>query len=334
MNPFKDNGNILPIASLNRVFVDDKKSSKLFSKSLLIEAILSNEYLNSQTATKTSKDIIKEFNYLLNHELKTVRVSAKIIAKDFGKRLAQIISTLLLPSELSKKNKKDWSQKHWDYWKEIKKIYFVGGITSPILIKIFKKEIDHLFLEKGISDCETLFKEGSSHMGTIGLSTTVSSGEYLFFDFGQTLVKTHHMVKNDGVVEMDSILSSIESENQVYKNLSDTELFKEAKKQHNFILRTLLKSCKEVDFKGNTILMAIANYVNEGNIYPFRGGYGKLSVLSDNYEQFLKKDLSKKLDKEIDIKLYHDTSAMALNFNGEKQTAIISLGTKFGIAFP
>ena len=80
--------------------------------------------------------------------------------------------------------------------------------------------------------------------------------------------------------------------------------------------------------------MGIANYVFDGYIYKDRGGYGKLAYIKGNYEAHLSNEISVLLNREITIKLYHDTSAMALNFDNTERTAVISLGTAFGIAFP
>jgi hypothetical protein len=90
---------------------------------------------------------------------------------------------------------------------------------------------------------------------------------------------------------------------------------------------------KETGFKGSVIKMGIANYVNNGAIYPARGGYAKLAYLSDNYQNKISKDISTILGRKIEVILYHDTSAMALNFKDKENSAVISLGTAFGVAF-
>ncbi|MBN2604701.1 MAG: hypothetical protein JXR62_02610, partial [Bacilli bacterium] len=90
----------------------------------------------------------------------------------------------------------------------------------------------------------------------------------------------------------------------------------------------------EVNFKGKTILISIANYVNNGMIYSARGGYGKLAYLNDHYQRHLEHRLSSMIGHSVTVQLFHDTSAMALNFKDEKCTAVISLGTAFGVAFP
>jgi len=95
-----------------------------------------------------------------------------------------------------------------------------------------------------------------------------------------------------------------------------------------------MNTFRQVAFTGEKIYMSIANYVYHGKIYSSRGGYGKLSYIASNYEEYLSKKLSEIAEKDIKLSLFHDTSAMALMFKNEKNTAVISLGTAFGIAFP
>ena len=101
-----------------------------------------------------------------------------------------------------------------------------------------------------------------------------------------------------------------------------------------YIISIILDTINSVDYKGNNFIIGIANYINKGKIYSARGGYGKLAYVDDNYQSYLSSVLSKKLGREINVLLYHDTSAMALNFKDEQNCAVISLGTAFGIGFP
>lgn len=65
-----------------------------------------------------------------------------------------------------------------------------------------------------------------------------------------------------------------------------------------------------------------------------RGGYGKLGLISDNYEEHLSNEIRKKTGKNFKIKIIHDGTAISANFMDIKNVASISLGTAFGIGFP
>lgn len=334
MNPFKNNGYMLPIASLNSVYVDDTLADELFRPSLIVSEILKNKDELGLSNISDNQRISYMFNDLLNSDLDSIRSKATCIAEMFGKRLAKFLATLYKPSDLSIKNRENWTNEHWNFWKSINNIYLVGGLTSPILTQIFYNEVEKLFKEMNIQDRHITFIEGSANLGTHGLASIVEDGDYLLFDFGQTNIKRGRHFKKEKKVVIDTILPSIPSDYLFYKTKNEEEVKAIAKKLHRFIIETIIKTSRQVAYQGNNIYMSIANYIFEGEIYLARGGYGKLAYLADNYEQYLTQELSRELGKDINVKLFHDTSAMALMFKEEKNTAVISLGTAFGIAFP
>lgn len=334
MNPFKQNGHILPVASLNSVYVDDTLADQLFRPSLIVAEIVKYKDELGLSNITDNQRISYMFNDLLNSDLDSIRKKATEIAELFGKRLAKFLATLYKPSELSKKNRKNWTEEHWNFWQTIDNIYLVGGLTSPILTQIFYNEVETYFNDCGIKDKHVTFIEGSANLGTHGLASIIEDGDYLLFDFGQTNIKRGRHLKKDNKVVIDTILPSIPSDFLFYKTKNIEEVKSIAFKLHGFIVDTIVKTAKQVAFKGNDIYMSIANYIYLGKIYSARGGYGKLAYVSDHYESYLKGELSKRLGRKINIKLFHDTSAMALMFKEEKNTAVISLGTAFGIAFP
>ncbi|MCK5388065.1 MAG: hypothetical protein KAJ22_02170, partial [Candidatus Izimaplasma sp.] len=188
--------------------------------------------------------------------------------------------------------------------------------------------------EKQITDLQISFIEGSVDLGTKGLSTLTDSGEYLLFDFGQTSIKRRHIIKKHDKIVIDSVLPLVKSDYLFHKQRSELELKQIARELDSYIINTIMDTMDNVNYKGKRILVGIANYVFDGYIYKDRGGYGKLAYIKGNYEAHLSNEISVLLNREIAIKLYHDTSAMALNFDNTERTAVISLGTAFGIAFP
>ncbi len=334
MNPFKKNGYMMPVASLNSVYVDDILADQLFRPSLIVAEIIKHKDELGLLNISDNNRISYMFNDLLNSEIDSIRNKATQIAELFGKRLAMFLTTLYKPSDLSRDNRPNWTDKHWKFWQSIDNIYLVGGLTSPILTQIFYSEVEKMFIEKEIHNKYITFIEGSANLGTQGLASIVEDGDYLLFDFGQTNIKRGHHLKKDKKVVIDTILPSVTSDYLFYKTKNEDEVLEIAGKLHEYIVNQIVKTSRQVAFKGDNIYMSIANYIYEGKIYSARGGYGKLAYIADNYEKYLQNELSKKLNKEIKLKLFHDTSAMALMFKDEKNAAVISLGTAFGIAFP
>ncbi len=334
MNPFKKNGQILPIASINSVYVDDTLASDLFRLELIINALKKNREILGFSSDISDIEMFNKFNDALNSKTLEIKKCANEIAISFGERLAAVIVTLKNPSLKAIENRPSWTKEHWDFWQGVNKIYFVGGLTSPILTNIFYSEITKVLLKNNISGVNIRFIEGSLNLGTKGLCNLTDDGNHLLFDFGQTNIKRRFIVKKDQEIVIDSILPIIKSKFLDYKNKSQLELQELAIKLDEFIISTIVNTMNTVNYKGNNIVIAIANYLIDGKIYPKRGGYAKLALLQGNYEKHLENELSKLLGNTVNVKLVHDTSAMALNFNDEKRTAVVSLGTAFGIAFP
>ena len=334
MNPFKKNKLILPIASLNSVYVDDVLAYNIFRPALILEEILKYKDELGLTHIQDNSRLLFLFNDLLNSDIDSIKDKANEIAMMFGNNLATVLGTLFVPSKVSILNRKDWTKEHWDFWKSINNIYLVGGLTSPILTQIFYDRVMLYFEKKNIIGKTITFIEGSSNLGTHGLSTLVHDGDYLLFDFGQTNIKRARHYKKDGKVVIDTILPSISSDFLFYKTKNDDEVIKIANKLDKYIINIIMNTFRQVAFSGDRIYMSIANYISHGKIYSNRGGYGKLAHIAPNYEEYLSKKVSERAGKKIEIRIFHDTSAMALMFKNEKNTAVISLGTAFGIAFP
>ncbi|MCK5761477.1 MAG: hypothetical protein KAH16_01115 [Candidatus Izimaplasma sp.] len=334
MNPFKKENQMMPIASLNSVYIEDILASDLFRPSLILEELV--KYKDELGLTRISQDnkILYQFNNLLKSDLDSVKRKATEIAVKYGNRLAEVLLTLFRPSQISIDNRVNWTSKHWDFWQSITSIYLVGGLTSPILTNIFYDCVVSILEENNIKNLSITFIEGSSNLGTKGMSQLVKNGDYLLFDFGQTNIKRARHLKKDGKIVIDTVLPMIESKYLFYKTENIDEVKKISHQLDNYIIETILNTYNQVAFNSENIYLSIANYVFNGKIYFARGGYGKLAYIADNYEIHLANRLSRILGKRISVKLFHDTSAMALMFSNEPNTAVISLGTAFGIAFP
>ena len=334
MNPFKHNNQIIPIASINSMYIDDVLASDLFRPNIIIEEIKRNADFLGILDSVNYDEIFSIFNKKLCSEDERINKLSNEIAVSFGRKLASVILTLKKPSDSSINNRTNWTKEHWDYWKSIEKLFLVGGLTSPILTNIFYNIINDSLKENNINNFKVAFIEGSSELGTKGLSNLIQNGEYLLFDFGQTFIKRRHHIKDNNYTVIDTILPTVKSKYLFYKERNKEEIRELAYRLDMYIISIILDTINIVDFKGSNFIIGIANYISKGKIYSARGGYGKLAYVDDNYQSYLSSVLSKKLGREISVLLYHDTSAMALNFKNEQNCAVISLGTAFGIGFP
>jgi len=331
-NPFKKDGYMLPVASINSVYIDNQIVSDLFRLSLIVDECIKYQNQLGLSSIDSPKDIFDGLHEAFISEDEEKRECAFKIGHTFGKRLALLIKTLKKPSQQSIANRKDWDEDHWEYWKRVKTLIFVGGVSSPSLTRIFLEDVKEMLDQEGI-DLNVRFIEGSVNLGTEALSKKVKGNDALLFDFGQTNIKRRHHVKEGRDIVIDTILPCVPAKFLYYKSQTDEELYEVGRELDTYIQDVIVNTVKESFFEGKQILIAMANYIDHGRIYPARGGYAKLGLLHDNYEQHLQTSLRKRLNRDIEVSLYHDTTAVSYYFEEEAPAAVISVGTAFGIAF-
>ena len=140
-----------------------------------------------------------------------------------------------------------------------------------------------------------------------------------FFEVENRKITNQIILKNKKSPYMDSV-----SDN-------DLRAQNDAKKLHEYIVNLIVETYEEIQSQNydisNQIIVSIANYVKNGVLFG-RGGYAKLQLLANNYGNFLEKEISYLLKREMSVTLIHDGTAIAYSFYGER------LGTSFGIGFP
>jgi hypothetical protein len=84
-----------------------------------------------------------------------------------------------------------------------------------------------------------------------------------------------------------------------------------------------------------TIVASLASYLRDGQPLARQGGgYAYLLTLSDNLADWLAHRLSDTLGRTIAVRLLHDGTAAATAIAGERNGAVIMLGTSLGVGFP
>lgn len=313
------------------------------------------EIFSTKLLVSKMKDISKKFNVdLSNYDENTLpefldlglvskdireREFSNYIVSEFGNRLGMIFLTLKSENDENKKARKDWNDLHWQYWKNIKNVILVGGLASGLIGRRFKEQIYSLFDKAGVEPYDITLFENGTYVGVQGCAKHLMKNDQtcLVCDFGHTNIKRCIVEKrNDRIVScvpLDS-LKSLYMNNEY--DLEDNKR-REAILLHKSLVRLLSVSYKEKAETYNLsdeIIISIANYTVRGKLNSVRGGYAKLSLLSDDYEKLLSRDVSSELHKNISIKLVHDGTANALYFSDIENSVCVSLGTSIGVGFP
>ncbi len=276
---------------------------------------------------------------LVSDDVKYRQLATKIAVK-FGNRLGLLLLTLKLGEKENRAARPDWEQRHWDYWAQLDTVIFVGGLASGMLGRRIKERIAFIFDLAGVKPYNIMLFDNGTYVGVLGCAQKLmhSNTTSLVFDFGHTNLKrcVVRKGKNEGevreLIELESIKSCF-----VHSKLEDHENpWQTALMLHRYLVKVIVDTYKEQIKKhplSDEIIISIANYNAGGVLNSIRGGYAKLTELSNDYAKLLNEDLSGMLRKRVKVRLVHDGTANALYFSEIENSVCISLGTAFGVGF-
>ena len=354
-NPFISEGNLCSNVSINKLIIEKMPKEKvnqnlqgksaldIFSTKLFIEEI-----------KKLSKELKLDLNVLEEKKLPQyldkclvssdigVRQAAENIVKMFGERLGIIFLTLKKGENENRLMRKDWNDEHWDYWKNsIKNIILVGGLSSSEVGKSLKYYVEKIFSDSNEQPYNIILDTDSANAGIRGCAEYIQNKDdnkkYLIFDCGQTFIKRSIITfKNSKLSNIQSI-EKVKSKYVEWEFENKEEEKEQALKLNEYLINILcdtinLMEC-DINSIGDYIMISIANYVRNG-LFADRGGYGKLRLVTHNYEKLLSDKLYERFRKKFKVILVHDGTAMAAAFSNYKNSVCISLGTAFGVGFP
>lgn len=328
-NPFKHGDAMLPIASVNSVIVYGHRANDLFRPELIRKDLV--ELAQKYHVHLERDDIQSVMELLFKTENPKLREDLLSIGYAYGDKLGIVLNALINPDDIIKSENLRWNYEHWSYWKEIKSIYMMGGLASSPFQPLFNEKVQHMLKEKKLDRVKIEFIDSSQEKALDGMLYRYDRGHFLLFDFGQTSIKRAYVVRMQSMNIIERKLGQIPA--KYIDVLSEQELITSAYDLERYIEDVIIESMKDVMDDSCDILISIANYVNQGVLNPAKRSYGILSVLATNYQDYLEERLSFRLKKRVHVMLEHDATAMSHVVPQEEHTAVITLGTAFGIAF-
>lgn len=250
--------------------------------------------------------------------------------------LGDLITSLCEGSTLCKECNENLFDSDWAFWKRCRYIILDGkflygeagnDICSMLSQKLFRNHRSIQVLKlSDFTDVRTPSLLGCAY------GHAKNNGEQYVFDFGNSAVKRGRARCNQGKILIDE-RSPIYHDD--FWNLEDT--METAKELDDFILDIILQTIAEFqEHLGSSynIGMCIANNILSNRIAD-RGSYRFLRMISADYQEHLSKRLSGKLSAPVALHMYNDAEAVGRIFSGfSPDTAIITLGTHMGVAYP
>ena len=344
-------------------YMEGKLMSELFGAGIIIDEIESNAgSLGINLSDYKRMDLPK----IIDVKIDEGNEEAIRIARKYGNRLGMFLLVLKTGLPENRAAREDWEDVHWEYWANINTIFLAGGLASGRMGEYMLMVVKELFEKANVPMYNIIRNTNSSEMGAKGCLTMLEDDNdvHILFDFGQTKIKRLIAVRRydnsyDEGPESDYYtysygskkyigdyfgeeyslikLPSKKSINMGWYIEDENERRRQAEELHNYIVESIVETYYEALQYGAIrweIVISIASYVMDGKIHDARSGYAKLCTLSHNYAGYLAKDLEKRLNRGIIIKLVHDGTAAALYYKGVKNSVCITAGTAFGVGFP
>lgn len=329
----------LPLQGIEDSLQGEKAGYVINAKNILKDIKEKSDVLKLDVDNASDYDLMKEVADRFIDEDETIRECALGIARKYGYRLGLILLTLKTGLQENRDARIDWNDQHWEYWSQLDRIILAGGLTHTVFGEKLKIYANEIFKMADVDPYDILLFNNAAHLGVKGCATLIKERHTsnLVFDFGQTRIKRSLITVRNNEIKEQVFLESYESKHMQFATKDEDERKSEGMKLHQYIKSTIidtyneLKDCHNI---GQDIVISIASYVIDGKLNDHRGGYAKLSSVTDNYEKFLAKELEKELQKKFNIKFVHDGTAISLYFKEYKNTVCLSLGTAIGVGYP
>lgn len=318
--------------------IKGKKVKEIFSTKVIIDYIKANEKrleIHNDTPMENLPMVLED---RMKGSGESQRCAMEIALK-FGNRLGIILLTLKQGRIGNRQAFKAWSNKHWDYWRNIENVILVGGLANGYLGEKIIEQAKIPFENAKEKPYNIVRFENASHVGVMGCSKLIKSknGLHIVLDLGQTGIKRTIVKMNNGEIGDTVHLKTLPSKYMDIEIADEKEKNVQALELHKYIVGIIAdtyNSAAELGKVGSEIIVSIANYTIGGKLNTQRGGYSKLGLLYPNYAECLSEDVSGRLKRQVNVKLIHDGTAVALYFSGYKNAVCMTMGTFFGIGFP
>ena len=323
-----DPANLTPAASLNRVRFTELWGFQIPARMVdwAAYALLSAKALADLSARSGSQDEA---------------------ARRFGERLGWLLVTLRLGDPASRAARPDWDESYWQHWASITTVHLGGGVVSGEIGTRIAEQAAHTLAEAGMGDCAVQVAPWPEHLPLIGAARMVTDASIpetsdmssaVVFDFGHSFVKRALARYQDGSLAELRLLPRLPARLPEVASGADPTP-EQTLRLGEQMVATMAETWRAArlfdEAVSPTIVASLASYLRDGQPLARQGGgYAYLSMLSKNLADWLAARLTDTLGRQITVRLLHDGTAAAMAMAGERNGAVIMLGTSLGVGFP
>lgn len=267
-----------------------------------------------------------------------VRRAASEIGVRLGRNLGHVLLALKHGDEVNRQARTDWTAGDWERWAGIQKVWLGGGIVTGRLGTLMAEAAQAYLTQAGADGHLTVAVDPHP-----ALMTILGAGRYLppvdhalCFDFGQTLVKRASLHFGEGALTDVRPLPSlvVDWDETGMLNMPDPA---RAGPVLRFVTETIARSLQRqacIDRRPVCdVMVCIAAYVQGGRLLG-NGIYAQMSALASDLRPVLARSVADAAGHAVSVSLIHDGTAAAAVHAGERNSAVIIVGTALGVGFP
>lgn len=322
--------NAVLLVDLPEYPVDKEWRGKPISLHLCSEAIWNTVRQHAEAlgipATLPDNELMARFDSCFESPEEKIQTLAIRIASAKARYFSHLLRTL--KSGANHSARPEWDEAQWEHWSSIRQIVLGGGQLRGNYGRAIHEHVFHLLADLEVDISLSRFGAVLPLIGAARFAPADTPAA-IVMDFGTTTIKRGMAQYDGGRLNQLQVLPALPSNCDEKTDTTQsrwTEFWKAIGKTWQDFMR----------IQGEpppAILISMATYLKDGQAYEQRGCYHLLRQLSPNFQDFLIQEIKKETDQIPYLRLIHDGTAAASAYAGYDKTAVITLGTWFGIGF-
>ena len=303
---------------------------------------------------ETRRDLPRWVDGCLTRPDPQVQAAAHAIARRLGRNLGALVAALHRGDAANRAARADWTDREWEHWRQVRKVWIGGGIVSGDLGAAMVPHAREVLAETGCDPGLTIARTPyPQHMTTLGAARYLPAGSTttpehaLIVDFGQTSVKRALVSYRRGAVARLFWLPSQAAAWRWPSPPSDGRAppprpasVASAREVLSFVTEAICTGLALAEAHLGApvrpeVVASIAAYV-EGGAVLGNGIYALMRHLADDVRPLVADSVAAACDRRIRLAIIHDGAAAAAVHAGEPPapSAVIVVGTALGVGFP
>lgn len=258
-----------------------------------------------------------------------VRDAARAVARRFGRNFGWVLVGLRHPAAVTSP-RPTWDEWIAAHWRTLERVWLGGGLIRGHLGDRLIEDVLTVFAETGTPPFEMLRDRFGPSLPMVGAARCVPGGDRSasVLDFGGTGVKRGEAFYHGGALARLRTLPTLPTDwDGDLQRPDDVRRFRD-----QFMIPAIAATVEHTRPESPHVAVSIAAYVDEtGEPYRREGLiYPAVGELAGNLQQTLSDEVSRRIGRELHVRLIHDGTAAASAHPGD---TVMALGTAIGIGY-